>query len=87
MSDEAKSRGKPFHRDEWTIEQKQGLKVPWQTDSFNCGMFVILFADSIVQQLPLDQSSYTEAEMPNYRIRLAKSILLGNLYNALLHIN
>ena len=87
MSDEAKSKMKPFDREEWRIEQRQGLNVPRQTDGFNCGMFVTLVADSIVQGLPLDKSSYSQEEMPNYRMRLAKAILLGKLYNASVNIN
>ena len=82
MSDEAKSKMKPFDREEWRIEQRQGRNVPRQTDGFNCGMFVTLVADSLVQGLPLDESSYSQDEMPNYRMRLAKAILLGKLYNA-----
>ena len=87
MSDESKSKKIPFDRTEWTIEQIQGPNVPRQTDGFNCGMFVTLVADSIVQGLPLDESSYSQDEMPNYRMRLAKAILLGKLYNASVNIN
>ena len=82
MSDVAQSKDKPFDRGEWNIEQRQGPKVPHQTDGFNCGMFVTLVADSIVQGLPLDKSSYSQDKMSNYRMRLAKAILLGNLYDA-----
>ena len=87
MSDEAKSKGKPFDRDEWSIEQIQGPNVPQQTDGFNCGMFVTLVADSIVHGSPLNETSYSQDEMPNYRMRLAKAILLGKLYNASVNIN
>ena len=87
MSDESKSKKIPFDRTEWTIEQIQGPNVPRQTDGFNCGMFVTLVADSIVQGLPLDKSSYSQEEMPIYRMRLAKAILLGKLYNASVNIH
>ena len=87
MSDESKSKRIPFDRKEWRIKQRQGPEVPQQTDGFNCGMFVALVADSIVQGLPLDKSSYSQEEMPNYRMRLAKAILLGKLYNASVNIN
>ena len=49
MSDESKSKRIPFDRKEWRIKQRQGPEVPQQTDGFNCGMFVALVADSIVQ--------------------------------------
>ena len=43
--------------------------------------FVTVCADSIVNQLPLNESSYLVRELLDYRMRLAKAILLGKLYN------
>lgn len=81
MGDEAKAKNKPFNIKEWTVEQRQGRDVPRQSNGFDCGMFVTVCADSIVNGISLNESSYSEREMPAYRMRLAKAILLGKLYN------
>ena len=81
MGDEAIDKHKPFNQEDWKIVPRQAREVPFQTSKFDCGMFVILCADTIVKNLPLDNNSYSESELPEYRILLAQAISLGKLFN------
>lgn len=72
---------KPFDQKDWKIVPRQARDVPMQSNDFDCGMFVILCADTIAKNIPLDENSYSESELPEYRILLAQAISLGKLFN------
>lgn len=73
--------------DEWTIHPQQNKNVPRQSNGYDCGMFVILCADCVVNNLPLTEASYSENLLGGYRRKLVKAILLGKLYNMDLNLN
>jgi Ulp1 family protease len=81
LGDEAIDKQKPFDQKDWKIVPRQARDVPFQTNKFDCGMFVILCADTIAKNMPLDENSYSESELPEYRILLAQAISLGKLFN------
>jgi Ulp1 family protease len=80
LGDEAINKKKTFNQNEWKIVPRQGRDVPNQSNDFDCGMFVILCADAIVNNLPLDETSYSQSVLPEYRILLAQAISLGKLF-------
>ena len=51
-----------------------------KTNSYDCGMFVIACIDSLVNNLPIEESSYSQANMPEFRLKLVKSISQGSLH-------
>jgi Ulp1 family protease len=72
LQDEAISRGKtPV---EWTI--LRGYHVPQQRNGFDCGMFTIMAADFIANNLPL---TYEQKHMPTFRLKIGAAILNGTI--------
>ncbi|KAI5923810.1 hypothetical protein F4810DRAFT_710234 [Camillea tinctor] len=64
--------GKNYRSWEWTDVE---FTVPSQTNGYDCGMFVI--TNSIYLALGLDPNSYTQADMPLQRRRIAAMLLNG----------
>ena len=62
-------------QDEWVIEPTPD-DTPQQENGYDCGMFVCMFADFILQNLPM---KFTQADMPGLRIKLCYCILHGTL--------
>ena len=54
--------------------------MPIQTNSYGCGMFVIACIDSLVNNLPIEEGSYSEEDMREFRLKLVKSISQGSLH-------
>jgi Ulp1 family protease len=73
------AKGKTFKRDEWKLDNK--LDIPRQQDGFNCGMFVILYIETLVKDSFVDSSSFPSNDVSTYRLKLAKAILRGTLIN------
>ena len=55
--------------------------VPLQENGFDCGMFVIMYVDSLVNNISVDHSSFTQQQIPEYRLKLAHAIRRGSLNN------
>jgi Ulp1 family protease len=79
LTAESTAKGVAFDAGEWTEYPEQLNSVPTQENGCDCGMFVILVIDSIFNSLPL--SSYSQSDMPEYRLKLAQAILQQSLYN------
>ena len=79
---EALAKRKTFNRAEWKLDNNKHRKViPRQQDGFNCGMFVILYIDTLVKDSFVDSSSFSSNDVATYRLKLAKAILRGTLIN------
>jgi len=70
-----------FDESDWTETTSQHSSMPRQSNGADCGMFVIMVIDSIVNNIPLRETSYKESDLPEYRFKLAKAILHSTLYN------
>lgn len=55
--------------------------VPLQENGFDCGMFIIMYVDSLVNNISVDHSSFTQQQIPEYRLKLAHAIRRGSLTN------
>jgi Ulp1 family protease len=62
-----------------TTQERPGC--PTQTDRWNCGMFIIMYMDTLVKNSFVRSTSFSASEMPNYRLKLAKAIKRGTLSN------
>lgn len=62
-------------KSEWK-KFSQENHVPQQRNGFDCGMFTIMCADYISDDLPL---TYSQAEMSEYRLKVGAAILRGGL--------
>ena len=71
--------GVAFDENEWTEYPVQFNSIPTQENGWDCGMFVILVIDSIVNSIPLISSRYSTSDMPEYRLKLAQAILQQSL--------
>ena len=69
------AKGVAFDENEWDEYPLQFGSVPTQLNGHDCGMFVILVIDSIVNSIPLISSRYSTSDMPEYRLKLAQAIL------------
>jgi Ulp1 family protease len=83
LEDEANAKRKLFDQKECKLDSKTQRQAgcPTQTDGINCGMFIIMYMDTLVKNSFVDATSFSASEMPNYRLKLAKAITRGTLSN------
>ena len=83
LEDEAKAKNNPFNPIEWKLDSvtQERPGCPTQTDDWNCGMFIIMYMDTLVKNSFVRSTSFSASEMPNYRLKLAKAITRGTLSN------
>lgn len=62
--------------DEWKLLSQPRGQVPQQNNGFDCGVFSIVCADFLSDELPL---SYTQQNMPYFRLKIACDIKRGHL--------
>ncbi|KAF2999176.1 hypothetical protein E8E14_004863 [Neopestalotiopsis sp. 37M] len=67
--------GPLFKEDEW---KQVSFRVPVQSNSYDCGMFVI--TNSLLLSLGLDPSGYREIDMVRQRINIAAMIINGGYH-------
>ena len=66
---------KKMKKSDWLLES-MGTRCPQQQNNFDCGVFVILYADFLSDNLPL---LFKQKDIPSYRLKIASSILHGSL--------
>ena len=49
--------------------------IPFQTNSYDCGMFVATYAYHLSNDLDLNKDSFQQADMPHYRTKFLCSII------------
>jgi sentrin-specific protease 1 len=59
---------------EWTKES--GRDVPQQKNGVDCGMFTIMFADYLTDDLPL---AFEQKDIPKFRQKTVAAIMRGRL--------
>ena len=62
--------------DDWVVEQIPPLDSPKQENDSDCGMFVCMYADYMLQDLP---EQFSQVDMPMLRNKLCCCILEGQL--------
>ena len=67
---------KNFDEDEWIVNKNQGHVPKQGKNHTECGVFTIMCADFLSDNLPL---TYTLQEMPFFRKKIAADILRGSL--------
>ena len=63
---------------EWTLINHRH-ECPQQGNAVDCGVFTIICADFLSDNLPIDESSYSQARMPFFRLKIGCDILKGIL--------
>ena len=61
----------------WTLLNVSGDDFPYQTNEFDCGIFVCMFSDFLTDGLPLNELS--ENDMKHYRQKIGTDILRKTL--------
>jgi sentrin-specific protease 1 len=54
-------------------------EIPQQKNGFDCGMFVIMNCDFMSDDLPLTEDSFSQVDMPSFRLKTALRIFQGSL--------
>eukprot|EP01039_Chlorochromonas_danica_P002907 gene2907-3173_t len=67
-------KGTDLDMSSWTTMSAQG--IPQQRNGYDCGVFVVMCADYLTDDLPL---TYRQEEMSENRLKIAASIEQGNL--------
>lgn len=68
--------GVEFDSDKWT--KLDTTKTPTQRNSYDCGMFTLMNASFLTDDIPVF-SLYAQDAMPFFRVRVAADILVGDL--------
>ena len=63
-------------QDEWVLEFEVPGDSPRQDNGFDCGMFVCMYADYMLQDLP---EQFNQQNMPMLRGKFCYCVLTGNL--------
>ena len=78
LHDESKDKRKGnINIDEWNLIRCNPLTTPQQNNGFDCGIFTIMFADFILDNIPLKYVH--QSDIPYYREKICLSIFVGNL--------
>ena len=75
LADEAAKTGTEFHKNEWVLSLCPP-GAPKQRNGFDCGMFVVMFADFITDNLPLN---FSQENFPLFRNKVCANILRKEL--------
>ena len=80
VKDESREKnGMTIDENDWTLRSQLNC-VPQQNNGCDCGVFSIICADFISDDLPL---SYSQNDMLAFRIKIAAAIIRGSLNYAL----
>lgn len=63
---------------EWILISRTH-EIPQQGNGFDCGVFTIVSADFLSDNLPLNEQSYSQTKMPFFREKIGCDILKGTL--------
>ena len=75
IKDEAATKEHPINIEEWTTYSRSD-EIPQQGNGFDCGMFAIIAADFLLDNLPLQ---YSQQNMEFFRMKIIVHILNGTL--------
>ena len=80
IQDEGKKNNVNVKKEEWTLLD-QGNDFPQQDNFDDCGLFAIVCADHLSDDLPVTglMSSFSAANMPFWREKVAADMLRGKL--------
>jgi len=74
LKDEAKSKNEDININDWTLIDT-GKNIPQQSNGYDCGVYLILNADYIADDLPL---SYGEEQIKESRNKIAYYYIINN---------
>ena len=72
LGDEAASSGKDFSPKEWKLISTDKNNVPKQTNAYDCGVFTIMMADFLTDNLPFE---FSQEHMLWFRKKICANIL------------
>ena len=75
IKDEASTKGHDINMEEWTTYSRSH-EIPQQGNGFDCGVFTIIAADFLSDNLPLQ---YSQSDMRLFRLKIVVRILNGYL--------
>jgi hypothetical protein len=76
FADEAKKRSLKFELTDWTLMSSMLSETPQQKGCIDCGVFAVMFADLITDDLPL---TFSMADIPLFRQKICANILRKEL--------
>ena len=78
LKDEAKDKnGVEYDTSDWKCVPQRD--IPQQKNGFDCGMFTILNCDFMCDDLPLTEDSFSQSDLPEFRLKTVLKILDGEL--------
>jgi sentrin-specific protease 1 len=80
IQDEGEKNNIIVNKEEWTLID-HGNDFPQQSNNYDCGLYAIVCADHLSDNLPVtgEFSSFSAANMPFWREKIAVDMLRGNL--------
>ena len=67
----------PLDKTSWKLQTCDRASTPQQNNGSDCGMFSIIFADFLADNLPL---KFSQADIAEFRVKVCASILRGSLW-------
>jgi len=81
LEDEANDKNKErINADDWTLVPCDAVTTPQQLNSIDCGVFITMFADFILEDIPI--INFNQSDIPMFREKMCLHITKGELsYN------
>jgi sentrin-specific protease 1 len=76
LIDEARKKNSTFDASEWKLKSMKDC--PQQLNGFDCGVFTIMCANFLTDNLPILETSYGQRNMSLFRLKIACDILRGS---------
>ncbi len=78
LNDEANDKKiQGFNAAEWTLVTCNQVTTPKQLNGYDCGVFISMFADFILEDIPL--INFNQSDIPLFRERMCLHITRGKL--------
>ena len=65
-----------FNKEDWQLFKNNKSETPQQLNGYDCGVFTIMYADFLTENLPL---SFSQKDIALFRERICAALLRGNL--------
>jgi Ulp1 family protease len=78
LSDEAIDKNKErINNDDWNLVTCDIATTPQQFNGFDCGVFITMFADFILEDIPI--INFNQSDIPMFRDKICLHITKGEL--------
>ena len=77
QAEHIRKKQQPLQENEWALHSHDGSEIPQQDNNCDCGVFTLVYADYITDNLPL---TFEQKDIADFRLKIYHSIQSGKLW-------